>query len=280
MDLQTEIDQLFFAQQNECEQLRNGILQLNNLKEREFTWGNEFHVKLQFNPARIVSTASDIRKDSIENRLCFLCEANRPALQRGVPFLNKYILLCNPFPILKNHLTIPLHSHAPQRIRKKIGDMLTLCEQLPDYLLFYNGPKCGASAPDHFHFQAGLKSPELLQGDNELRSCLQIESDNRSEVQELFEDVYQYLHHLQPEEIEPMMNVIAFMERNRYILHIFPRKLHRPRHYYEQGKMQLLISPGALDMAGLMISVREEDFEKINKLDIEDIYSQVSMPII
>lgn len=280
MDLQTEIDQLFCAQQKEWEQLRNGILHLNNLKVREFTWGNEFHVNLQFNPARIVSTVSNISNETIENRPCFLCEANRPSQQKGVPFLNKYILLCNPYPILKNHLTIPLHTHAPQRIRRKIGDMLTFCEQLPDYIIFYNGPKCGASAPDHFHFQAGLKIPELMQGDNELRSCLRIESDDKNEVQELFEDVYQYLQHLQPEEIEPMLNVIAFTEENRYILHIFPRKLHRPRQYFEQGKRQLLISPGALDMAGLMISVREEDFEKINKQDLEDIYSQVSMPII
>lgn len=194
--------------------------------------------------------------------------------------MEKYIILCNPFPILRNHITIPLHSHVPQRIRKKTEDMLTLAEQLPDYLIFYNGPKCGASAPDHFHLQAGLKVPLLMQGDNELRSCLQIESEKRSEAQELFEDVYQYLHQLQPEEAEPMMNVIAFTEDNKYKLHVFPRKAHRPGHYYEKGKKQLLISPGALDMAGLVICVREEDFEKISKQDIEDIYSQVSMPVI
>ena len=280
MDLQTEISHLFSAQQSDWEQLRNGILQMNNLREKEFSWGGNYQVKLQFNPSRIVSTAAVINKESIEKRPCFLCGSNRPIQQKGVAFMEKYILLCNPYPILKNHLTIPLHSHVPQRIRQKMEEMLILAEQLPDYLVFYNGPKCGASAPDHFHLQAGLKSPLLMQGDNELRSCLQIESENRSEVQVLFEDVYQYLRHLQPEESEPMMNIISFTENNRYKLHIFPRKAHRPSHYYEKGKKQLLISPGALDMAGLMICVREEDFEKISKQDVEDIYSQVSMPII
>jgi hypothetical protein len=272
MDLQTEIRHLFSAQQNDWEQLREGILQLDNLREKEFTWGSDYRVMLQFNPARMVSTA--------EKHPCFLCEANRPALQKGILFMEKYIILCNPFPVLRNHLAILLHSHVPQRIRKKTGDMLALAEHLPDYLVFYNGAKCGASVPDHFHLQAGLKQPLLLQGDNELRSCLRIESENRNEAQSLFEDAYQYLHRFQPEEEEPMMNVIAFTENNKYVLHIFPRKAYRPGHYYENGEKQLLVSPGALDMAGRMICVREEDFEKIGKQDIEDIYSQVSMPVI
>ncbi|WP_294081163.1 DUF4922 domain-containing protein [Proteiniphilum sp. UBA5384] len=280
MDLQTEISHLFSAQQNDWEQLNKGIRQLDGIREKEFTWGGDYRVRIQFNPARMSSTSAAITKEDIEKRPCFLCEINRPSQQRGIPLLEKYTILCNPYPILRNHLTIPIHSHVPQRIRQKTGDMLTLAEQLPDYLIFYNGPKCGASAPDHFHLQAGLKHPLLMQGDNELRSCLQIESTDKNEVQQLFEDIYQYLHHLQPEEEEPMMNLIAFTEENRYQLHIFPRKAHRPGHYYEKGTKQLLISPGALDMAGLIISVREEDFEKITKQDIEDIYSQVSMPII
>lgn len=280
MDLQKEISHLFSAQQKDWEQLRDGIIQSDNLKVKEFTWGGDYLVKLQYNPARMVSTAAAIGKEEIEKRHCFLCEANWPVQQKGITFLGKYVILCNPFPILRNHLTIPLYSHVPQRIRKKTGDMLTLVDQLPDYMVFYNGPKCGASAPDHFHLQAGLKMPVLLQNDNELRSCLQIESESKDQALELFEDVYQYLHRFQPQEEEPMMNVIAFKEDNKYKFHVFPRKAHRSGHYYEKGIKQLLISPGALDMAGLMICVRNEDFEKISKQDIEDIYSQVSMPVI
>ena len=140
MDLQTKISHLFSVQQADWEQLRNGILQMDKLQEKEFTWGGDYRVKLQFNPARIISTAAAINQKAIEERPCFLCEVNRPAQQKGIPFMDKYIILCNPFPILSNHITIPLHSHVPQRIRKKMDDMLTLAEQLPDYLIFYNGP--------------------------------------------------------------------------------------------------------------------------------------------
>ena len=280
MNLQTEINELFVQQQGAWEQLKEAIAQRDKIREKVFSWGDKFTVNVQYNPARIISTAAKIEKREIEQRPCFLCEMNRPLVQRGVPYLGKYMILCNPFPILQNHVTIPIHSHVPQRIRNKTGDILTLAEALPDYIVFYNGPKCGASAPDHFHLQAGLKTSLLMQGDNALRSCLTIVSENRKEVELLFEDVYQYLRHRQPEEEEPMMNVIAFTEGGKYKLHLFPRKAHRPRHYYEEGGRQLLVSPGALDMAGLLITVREEDFNKIEQQDIEDIYSQVSMPVI
>ena len=158
--------------------------------------------------------------------------------------------------------------------------MLLLSEQLPDYVVFYNGPASGASAPDHFHFQAGLKTDELLQGDNELRSCMMIISEDRNEVIELFNETYGFLKSLQSGFEEPMLNLIAYISENQYHLHIFPRKAHRPAHYYRCGSKQLLISPGALDMAGLMITVREKDFNRLTKSDIEEIYSEVSLPII
>lgn len=280
MNLQSEIDILFASQRKEWEQLDVAVKQLDAVRVKEFSWGGNTSVAIQFNPARMLSASAKVDKQHIEKRPCFLCDENRPKVQRGIPFLDKYTILCNPFPILPKHLTIPIHSHVPQRIRKKIGDMLTLAEQLPDYVVFYNGPKCGASAPDHFHLQAGLKLPVLMSGENELRSCLIIESISKSEVEERFEDVYQYLHSRQPDEEEPMLNIVAFMENNVYVLHVFPRKAHRPRQYFEEGRRQLLISPGALDMAGLIIAAREEDFNKINRQDIEDVYTQVSMPII
>lgn len=280
MGLQQEIDRLFVEQQEEWEQLKNSLRQLESVQNKSFGWGNEIVVKVQFNPDRIVSVGAKVDKTNIEQRPCFLCEENRPKEQRGIAYRERYTILVNPFPILKNHLTIPIQSHVPQRIRRKIGDMMDLAQQLPDYIVFYNGPKCGASAPDHFHLQAGLKQPVLMAGDNELRSCLVIESKSKEEIEERFEDVYLYLKNLQPDEDEPMMNLIAFTSGGKYVLHVFPRKSHRPRQYFETGKRQLLISPGALDMAGLMITARTVDFDKIRKEDIEDIYSQVSMSII
>jgi hypothetical protein len=280
MNLQRAIDNLFAAQIEEWPQLNDAAARHQQVRERSISWGDDFKIRLQYNPARSISSTASIEQEVIGQRPCFLCESNRPPLQRGIPFLEKYIILCNPYPILTNHLTIPLHSHVPQRIGKKAGEMLQLAEQLPDYVIFYNGPASGASAPDHFHLQAGLKMPELLQGDNELRSCMMIESDSMQEAEELFYDVYSYLQGRQPGKEEPMLNLIAFTNNNRYHLHLFPRKAHRPRQYFETGERQLIVSPGALDMAGLMIMVREEDFNKLNRHDIEDIYSQVSMPVI
>lgn len=281
MTLQEKIKRLFEEQTKDWEQLNIAVKQLESIKTKEFDWGANNKVILQFNPGRIVSSSSNVDVKSIEARPCFLCKENRPTVQKGIEFLDKYIILANPFPILENHLTIPIYSHVPQRLRKKIGDMLALMQELKDYVVFYNGPKCGASAPDHFHLQAGLKTDILIQGDNDLRSCFMLEGDSKEEIQEIFEDIYFYLNkRQQEEEEEPMMNVIGFMEDNKYILHIFPRKAHRPRQYFDEGKRKLMISPGALDMAGLIITAREEDFDKIKKEDIEDIYSQVSMSVI
>lgn len=279
MDLEHQINQLFQQQTAAWNVFKKSIAQLDDIQYKDFYWG-DINIRLQHNPGRIVSSASKVDKESIRRRACFLCAQNRPEVQTGIPFLKKYTILCNPYPILRNHLTIPLHSHVPQRLGKKVDDMLALAELLPSYIVFYNGPKSGASAPDHFHFQAGLKMPILLSGENALRSCLTIESTSRSEIIERFDDVYNYLSARQPDDEEPMMNVIAFVEDNHYLLHIFPRKAHRPRQYFMEGKKQMLVSPGALDMAGLIITPREEDFLNITKEDIEDIYSQVSLPVI
>lgn len=280
MSLQTQINELFSAQQAEWEQLCDAVEQQGSIQEKKIAWDDAFFANVQFNPARIISTTANTDSQSVGERPCFLCRQNRPSQQKSIPFLDKYEILCNPFPILQNHLVIALRSHKPQRIRRKIDHMLTLAQRLPDYVVFYNGPKCGASAPDHFHLQAGLKTPVLLQGDNELRACLVINADTKEEASERFEDVYRYLRHRQPEEDEPMMNIIAFVQNSQFVVHIFPRKAHRPIQYFAGGSRQLLVSPGALDMAGLFITVREEDFEKTGKHEIEDVYTQVSMTVI
>lgn len=279
MNLQNAIDNLFSKQKEEWPQLNDAVVRLDQVRERAFMWGDAFKVRLHYNPARMISTGAILNSETISSRPCFLCESNRPTHQQGITFLDKYTILCNPYPILQNHLTIPLHSHVPQRIGKKAGEMLLLSEELTDYVIFYNGPASGASAPDHFHLQAGLKMPELLQGDNELRSCLMIDSENRQEAEDLFGDVFSYLQGRAPQTDEPMLNLIAFTQGNRYHLHLFPRKTHRPRQFYETGEKQLLVSPGALDMAGVITVVREEDFNKLEQHHVEDIYAQVSLPI-
>lgn len=280
MNLQKKINNLFSTQREAWKLLDDNCTQMSNIELKRLVWGSDAEVVLQYNPSRIISASAKVDKKSIEERKCFLCAENRPNMQQGIPFMDKYIILCNPFPILQNHLTIPLHSHVPQLIGKKINDMLSLAELLPNYIVFYNGAKCGASAPDHFHFQAGLKTKILLSSENSLRSCLRIECETKEDAEEQFYYVFDYLKTHQPNEEEPMMNIISFMENNKYIIHVFPRKLHRPRQFSAKGKAQLLVSPGALDMAGMIITPRKEDFDKIDRNDIEDIYSQVSIAII
>ena len=153
---------LFNRQLAVWQQASDNFAALANVGVKEITVGG-FPVKVQFNPARIVSSAAKVDPKTIKERKCFLCGANRPEIQEGLPFFGKkaeYSVLINPFPIFPKHLTVPDVNHVNQTIEgewERFEDMLSLAETLDDFLFFYNGPKCGASAPDHMHFQGGNK---------------------------------------------------------------------------------------------------------------------------
>ena len=116
-------------------------------------------MKVQFNPGRYISTSAKVDEKSINDRKCFLCPANLPEEQKGILYEEEYLILGNPFPIFPEHFTIPNINHVPQQIKNNFPLMLKLTKDLSKhYVVLYNGPKCGASAPDHFHFQAGTKN--------------------------------------------------------------------------------------------------------------------------
>ncbi len=278
MQLQTEIDHLFSTQMEEWSQHESTIQRFDKTKVKTLAWNGQLSVDVRLNPNK--KRLKNLFHDNISTSSCFLCGSNHPIDQKGIPFLGKYSIFCCPFPVLRNHLIIPLHSHVPQRIGRKMGDMLTLTEQLPDYMVLYNGPKCGAVVPTHFHMQAGLKMHTLFQGDNELRTCLSINSDNKREVEELFDDLMYYLRSRQPNEVEPMINVISFMDCNRYHVHVFPRRAYPPIFNSEEENGKMFICPDAIDMAGCIITVKEKDFIKIEKEHVEEIFAQVSLPVI
>jgi len=234
--------------------------------------GREY--KVQFNPARIVSSAARIDAQSIRERKCFLCAENRPPEQNGIPFNERYTILVNPYPIFPRHLTIPALEHTPQRIASRFGDMLDLAQQLDDSVVFYNGPECGASAPDHFHFQAGNKGFLPIEKNRNRYNAINIESDNKEELLDRFRQVY-YSMEQKPENSEPMMNVLAWYENDRWIVCIFPRKKHRPACYSAEGEANLLISPAAVDLGGVFITPLEKDFLKITAEDIIQILKEV-----
>lgn len=275
-------------------------LAVNNYAALERVKTKTFHLNgssynVQFNPARLISSAAKIDSQSIQERECFLCPANLPSQQKAVPFGEHYLILVNPFPIFPRHLTIPDIHHTPQRILSRIEDMLDLAENLSDYIIFYNGPRCGASAPDHMHFQAGNKGflplekewaqqktvpirthrkATLSYLDNALPATLVIESENKADAADLFHTVYQSME-IKADEEEPMMNLLAWYEGKKGIICIFPREQHRPSCYYAEGEKNRLISPGALDMGRISITALEKDFTQISAKDLSGILTEV-----
>ena len=278
------------------ETARNNYEALSSVKVKDIPFDG-FNIKVQFNPARIVSSSAKVDTQSLKERKCFLCAANRPEIQVGLPFGDKYEVLINPFPIFPRHLTIPDKEHVDQRIRTRMGDMLELAKSLDEFTLFYNGPRCGASAPDHMHFQAGNKGfmhiekewrdrantkvavhngarMTLLQG--YLRSVFMIESSTIEDAVFLFDKLYLSLE-IKPGEEEPMMNVLAWYEAGKWIVAVFPRAQHRPSCYSAEGEGNLLISPASVDMGAVFITPLEKDFEKITAADIREILGEVCL---
>jgi ATP adenylyltransferase/5',5'''-P-1,P-4-tetraphosphate phosphorylase II len=288
----------FLNQQVRDWPLANGNFKgLEKVEEKEFAFDG-FKMKVQFNPERIRSSAAKVDKKSIENRACFLCLDKLPAEQGGIGQGKEYVILVNPFPIIPQHFTIPKVDHVDQSFMDNLEGMLSLVKDMQGYTLFYNGPKCGASAPDHMHFQGGnkgfmpveeeyfalkdkadllLKSDEIeVRAFNHyLRKMISVETANAEELIAVVSKFYNAFTAIQSEEKEPMLNVICSYVDGKYIMHLFPRKLHRPTQYFAEEDDQILISPASVDFGGVFITPRREDFEKIKAEDIEDIFKQV-----
>ncbi len=276
--------QRFFNRQLEkWEAARQRYHDLRSAKTRELVVGT-YSIQVQWNPARMVSTGAKMDQKTIAERPCFLCEKNRPKEQIKKEVDGQYELLVNPFPILQQHFTIPSLKHQPQRILESYGEIHKLLEEYPEMMVFYNGPQCGASAPDHAHFQAGTsgllplqKSWQRLSRNLTLLISLNDDEDisliddypctallirSRSQYgdEQLFRRLYEALPATEP---EPMMNIVSWRSNDDFLSVVFPRTKHRPDCYYKEGDEQFIISPGALDMAGLIITPRQEDNERL-----------------
>lgn len=290
------INNLLTEQLASWETARSNYAALAHVQVKELDV-NGIPYKVQFNPARIVSSGAKVDAKSIQQRKCFLCPANLPPVQKGIPFEGHYNILVNPFPIFPRHLTISEVAHVDQRIAVRFKDMLELAQALTDYIIFYNGPKCGASAPDHAHFQAGNKGFLPIEKDwrgqlagkvveygeatlwylkDAPRATLVIESSNKKHTAALFDAVYHALD-TKPGEDEPMMNVLAWYEEKKWIVCIFPRAKHRPACYTAEGEANLLSSPASVDLGGVFITPIEKDFLKITAEDVAQILSEVCL---
>ncbi|MBK5721576.1 DUF4922 domain-containing protein [Dysgonomonas sp. Marseille-P4677] len=289
-----KIQTLFTNQLETWEQAKGNYSALKAVESRDFLF-DKFSIRVQFNPARIQSSAAKVDTKSIQERKCFLCPANLPTVQTSIPFGEDYQVLVNPFPIFPTHFTIPTYKHIDQLIFDRFGDMLDLAKELDNYTIFYNGPKCGASAPDHAHFQAGVKGFLPLEQDmlnitkesiyqsegltvytvNEyLRNLFLIEATDKQEAILFFKKLYN-LFDLKDDDKEPMMNILTWYENERWYSAIFPRKKHRPDCFYAEGDDNMLISPAAVDLGGVFITPLEKDFNKITAEDIKTILKEI-----
>ena len=291
----------FLLKQNQSWQLSaDNYRGLAKVGEREFLIDG-CQIKVQFNPERMRSSNATVDQKSIAARKCFLCTENRPPEQDYLDLGNDFLLLVNPFPIFHRHFTIPSIRHTPQLLTGSLEAMIEISRQMMGYTLFYNGPECGASAPDHLHFQAGengfmpvesefermkqkpgnlLFQSDLLKiwaFDDYLRKMISVETNHPEEGVMAMGNLLNHFREIQPEKIEPMINLLCYFRDGKWVLHLFPRKLHRPRQFFEEGNNRLLISPASVDFGGVFITPRREDFDKITSTDIKDIFKQVCL---
>jgi ATP adenylyltransferase/5',5'''-P-1,P-4-tetraphosphate phosphorylase II len=267
-------------------------------------------IQVQCNPARLTSSSADISREVIQERPCFLCAKNRPPEQTSLPFSedrksttyqNNFLILVNPFPVFPKHFTIA-GEHLPQTIHHHFSPFLDLARQMDDCVVFYNGPRCGASAPDHLHFQAGSKGLMPVEADfpewrknhlspisvqekvqvsalkDFLRGGWLLESTDKTALTSAFECLLEMLETARqiPEE-EPMLNILGWFTDKKWFCVVFPRKAHRPTCYFREDESRLLISPASVEMGGLVVAARPEDFERIQAEDLKEIYSDVSL---
>ena len=254
--------------------------------------------RIQFNPARAVSSGAKMDKATLAQRPCFLCDPQRPSQQQAVAFGDDYQILVNPFPIFEKHLTLPTRKHTLQSIELRFADLLDVAEALPGYVVFYNGPYSGASAPDHAHFQAAgkghlpleqewdevecrplhcMEGATLSYMNRALNPALRIDATNKASAVMLFERV---LHTMETREgeVEPRLNLLTWRKGDQWVVWLFPRNRHRPDCYREEDELyRRMISPGCIDMAGLIIAARENDYNRLDAEELAQILREVSL---
>ncbi|HEX9251007.1 MAG TPA: DUF4922 domain-containing protein [Ignavibacteriaceae bacterium] len=291
---------LFELQSEEWSMLNTGFKSLETVRLKSFQFEG-YKIKAQFNAGRMTSTSAKVDPKSISERKCFLCKESLPSEQRGVLYNNEYIILCNPFPIFPTHFTLTHKEHQPQRIIDTFPDMLDLSKDLSKhYTVIYNGPRCGASAPDHLHFQAGNKffmpidddfhqikneyGKKIFEDDDlsfyaiddKVRKFISIESIDKKIIINTFNRFYETYSELIDEAQEPMMNLVSFYEEEYgWRVIIFLRAKHRPAVFFAEDENKMLVSPAAIDLGGVCVFPREEDFNRITKKQITEIFKEV-----
>jgi ATP adenylyltransferase/5',5'''-P-1,P-4-tetraphosphate phosphorylase II len=299
MSYQNKANDLYYDQLNNWSLFTNNQEGLKSTRIKTFKFDG-FSINVQYNPKRIVSSAAKVDVKSIKERSCFLCKKNRPREQKEIIWRDNYEILVNPFPIFKQHFTISNVAHIEQQIETEFINFISLSKDLPDLVIFYNAPKCGASAPDHLHFQAGNldflpiekewesiklrygkrinnnENVEITAVDDAIRRFFVLESDDAEALNNVFDKIHTFDKNLNNGEA-PMLNILSYYTETKHRVFVFMRKLHRPWQYFSEGDKNILLSPASVDMGGTMITPLEKDFEKITQKDIIDIFQQITI---
>ncbi len=288
----------FFIRQLETWPLaRKRYQELEGIKRRTIDFG-EFRMEAQCNPARIGSATAKIDEASLQARACFLCRQNLPPEQSRLEFNDELEIRVNPFPIFERHFTVTAKRHEPQLIEGHFGAMLDLAKRYAGYTVFYNGPESGASAPDHFHFQLVPKGSMPLENDvahcrktllfedgkvtaehiaTYTRKNIILRGKKEEEMRKAFEETMKAMKDAVPGKKEAMMNLFAWRAQEEWTVVIFPRRRHRPWQFFAEGREHILFSPGCADFAGLIISPRQEDFERLDAPLLRDLFGQLTI---
>jgi hypothetical protein len=279
-----EVEELFTRQLREWPQLAKGVEGLARATTRpvRIDW---FDVYVRHIPHRMVSTTASVDRESVAKRPCFLCAANLPAEEEGLRFDENFTIYCNPFPIVDRHLTIAHREHGAQLIANQFGNMLDIAAALPKYFVVYNGPECGASAPDHMHFQAGSRELFPIEKDtaaltgvrvpNYARNVFVLRGRDRSALIDRMDRAIDLLSEITGKRPEPLVNIAVFHERGEWVAYLFPRRKHRPQVYYSG---ELTVSPASIDLCGIFVVPLAKDFETITGDAIAAIFREVTLP--
>jgi len=278
-----ELEALFKRQARAWPQLAAGIEGLARAKTRplRIDW---FEVFVRHIPHRVGSTTASVDRESVAKRPCFLCAGNFPREEEGVRFDEDFAIYCNPFPIVDYHFTIVHREHGAQQIATRFGNMLDLAAALPGYFIIYNGPECGASAPDHMHFQAGSRRLFPIEKQTAgltsitvpkyRRNVLLLRGRERSVLIHRMDRAIDLLAEIAGKR-EPMVNIAAFHESGDWVAYLFPRKKHRPEVFYTG---ELTVSPASIDLCGVFVVPLVQDFERITGDAIAAIFQEVTLP--
>ena len=290
--------ELLTEQKKTWQDLREGYEAFKEVRERDLPCTG-FSVRLQHNLGRIKSSAA-ITGANTDERNCFLCLDHLPQDQKGILYRGDYLILCNPRPIFSHHFTVTHLDHRRQAIAGHTDTLLQLASDFgPAWTVLYNGPRCGASAPDHMHLQITpsgqmpiekeikeerrrslamrMKGVFLYRLQDLGREAILLEGGDPVAVGVAFKRLAEGLKNVLLIDEEPMINVMGCWEEGRWHLVVFPRRRHRPDVFFREGDARMVVSPGVIDMGGVLVTPREKDFKRLDAAWVKTIFGEVSM---